>query len=138
MTEPRRASAAGASWDDVRPSLGLDEADVARHRDRFEADLREHRLAEIRRRRRVTQRELAGALGVSQPRISQIERQSPDDTVLSTLAAYVAALDGRLRLVADFGDEQVVLALDPGRGPGHSSAHSPGHNPDPARPAESV
>jgi DNA-binding XRE family transcriptional regulator len=130
-TRPGPSGDGASSWDEVRPALGLDEADVARHRGRFEADLREHRLAEIRRRRRVTQQELAGALGVSQSRISQIERQGPDGTVLSTLAAYIAALDGSLRLVADFGDERLELALSPAADPAATPVSPTASGPEP-------
>ncbi|MGH6656613.1 MAG: XRE family transcriptional regulator [Actinocrinis sp.] len=98
------------SWDEVRAELDLDEGAVAQHRARLEADVRAHRLAEVRRRQQVTQQDLAEMLGISQSRVSQIERQSLDDTVLSTLAAYVEALGGRVRVVADFGDELVVLS----------------------------
>jgi DNA-binding XRE family transcriptional regulator len=97
------------SWEQVRSELGLNAAEVAVHRTRFEAGARAHRLAEIRKHRRITQQDLAGTLGVSQSRVSQIERQSVDDTVLSTLAAYVEALGASILVVADFGDEQFVL-----------------------------
>lgn len=98
------------SWDEVRAELDLDEGAVAQHRARLEAQVRAHKLAEVRRRQQVTQQDLAKLLGISQSRVSQIERQSLDDTVLSTLAAYVEALGGRVRIVADFGDELVVLS----------------------------
>ena len=98
------------SWDEVRAELDLDEDAVALQRARLEAEVRAHKLAEVRRRQQVTQQDLAQVLGVSQSRVSQIERQSLDDTVLSTLAAYVEALGGRVRVIADFGDELVVLS----------------------------
>ena len=98
------------SWDEVRGELDLDENAVARHRAQFEAEVRAYKLAEVRRRQRVTQQDLAHALGISQSRVSQIERQNIDGTVLSTLAAYIEALGGSVRVVADFGDEQVVLS----------------------------
>jgi DNA-binding XRE family transcriptional regulator len=98
------------SWDEVRAELDLEEDEVARHRTQLEADVRAYKLAEVRKRLRVTQQDLAHTLGISQSRVSQIERQSIDDTVLSTIAAYVEALGGKVRVVADFGDEQVVLS----------------------------
>lgn len=85
----------------------MNTADVDRHRARLEGDA--SRLAEVRKLRRVTQQDLAGTLGVSQSRVSQIERQSVDDTVVSTLAAYVEALGASVLIVADFGEEQFVL-----------------------------
>ena len=55
------------------------------------------------------QQDLAGTLGISQSRVSQIERQGVDDTVVSTLATYVEALGASVLIVADFGEEQFVL-----------------------------
>jgi hypothetical protein len=45
--------------------------------------------------------------------VSQIERQSVDDTVVSTLAAYAGALGASILIVADFGEEQFVLRRTP-------------------------
>ena len=108
------ADAAGSmadsrSREQVRSELGLHTAEVARHRTRLEVGARAYRLAEIRKHRRITQQDLAAKLGVSQSRISQIERQGMADTVLSTLAAYVEALGANILVVADFGEEQFVL-----------------------------
>jgi DNA-binding XRE family transcriptional regulator len=97
------------SWEQVRSELGLNTTDVARHRTHFEASAQACRLAEIRKHRRITQQDLAETLGVSQSRVSQIERQGIDDTVLSTLAAYVEALGANILVIADFGEEQFVL-----------------------------
>ena len=114
---PEAPAADSRSWEEVRSELGLNTADVARHRARLEADADSDSdsdsyacgLAEIRKHRRVTQQDLAGTLGVSQSRVSQIERQSVDDTVVSTLAAYVEALGASILILADFGGEQFVL-----------------------------
>ena len=106
-SEPPEADS--RSWEQVRSELGLKAADVARHRTRLEADADARGLAEIRKHRRVTQQDLAETLGVSQSRVSQIERQSVDDTVVSTLAAYVEALGASILILADFGEEQFVL-----------------------------
>lgn len=64
-------------------------------------------LGELRERRESTQASVAAALGSSQPNVSRIERQ--DDLYLSTLEEYVAALGGRLRILAVFDDETVEL-----------------------------
>jgi len=102
------------SWEQVRSELGLNTADLARHRTRLEVDADACRLAEVRKHRRVTQQDLAETLGVSQSRVSQIERQSVDDTVVSTLAAYVEALGASILILADFGEEQFVLRRSTG------------------------
>ena len=108
---PEPPDADSRSWEQVRSELGLKTADVARHRTRLEADA--CKLAEIRKHRRITQQDLAETLGVSQSRVSQIERQSIDDTVVSTLAAYVEALGASILILADFGEEQFVLRRAP-------------------------
>jgi len=99
-------------WEQVRSELGLSASDSARHHIRREASTDASRLAELRKHRRITQQELAEKLSVSQSRISQIERQGINDTVLSTLAAYVEALGARILVMADFGEEQIVLQRD--------------------------
>jgi len=74
----------------------------------MEAELR---LAEVRRRRGVSQAVMADALEVSQPNISRIEQE--DDVYLSTLARYVAALGGHLEVRAVFPEETVTLLREP-------------------------
>ncbi len=50
----------------------------------------------------LTQAEVAEAMGVSQQRVSAIENGSVAE--LSTLADYIRALGGELKVIADFGD----------------------------------
>jgi DNA-binding XRE family transcriptional regulator len=71
-------------------------------------DARGWRLAEMRRRRGMTQEQVAVRMGVSVARVSQIE--SGDVSTQDVLSRFVAALGGTLKLIADFGDEQLKLA----------------------------
>ncbi|MGH8935727.1 MAG: helix-turn-helix domain-containing protein [Acidimicrobiia bacterium] len=64
-------------------------------------------LSDLRRRRGFTQTDLAERIGISQSDLSKLERRR--DWRLSTLLRYLAALDGRLRLMADFSDGPVEL-----------------------------
>ena len=66
------------------------------------------RLAELRRRREMTQEQVAVRMGISVARVSQIE--AGDVSTQDVLARYVAALGGTLKLIADFGDEQLKMA----------------------------
>src|SRR5215475_14365505 len=66
------------------------------------------RLAEMRKRRDMTQDQVAQRMGVSVARISQIE--SGGVSTQDVLNRYVTALGGTLKLVADFGDEQLKVA----------------------------
>jgi transcriptional regulator with XRE-family HTH domain len=68
------------------------------------------RLFELRKERGLSQADLAERLGVTQKRISAIERA--EDLNLSTLERYVAALGGRLHAGIEFDDETVALTPD--------------------------
>lgn len=48
-------------------------------------------------------------MGVGQRRVSDIESAQLLRTEVSTIDSYVAALGGRLRLVAEFGDRVIQL-----------------------------
>ena len=65
------------------------------------------RLHDLRKEQGLSQTELARRLGVSQERISRLERA--EDVKLSTLQSYVDALGGHLEVSAVIGDETVVL-----------------------------
>jgi transcriptional regulator with XRE-family HTH domain len=73
------------------------------------AAVRAQRLAEVRKRQNVTQVEVAAAMGVSQARVSRIEKGQFGRGEVDTLAAYVEAPGGKLKTIADFGDETYVL-----------------------------
>ncbi|MFF5230512.1 helix-turn-helix domain-containing protein [Dactylosporangium sp. NPDC000521] len=66
------------------------------------------RLAELRKRREMTQEQVATRMGVSVARVSQIEAGSV--STQDVLGRYIAALGGTLKLIADFGDEQLKVA----------------------------
>ena len=72
-------------------------------------------LKDMRQAVERTQEELAASLGVGQDTVSRIERQS--DMLLSTLRRYVAAMGGKLELVAEFPDRprMVINQLTPTR-----------------------
>jgi hypothetical protein len=66
-------------------------------------------LAGERARLGLSQREVAERMSVRPDRVAAIERAEPGATEVRTLARYVEALGGRLEIIADFGDERVVL-----------------------------
>jgi DNA-binding XRE family transcriptional regulator len=71
-------------------------------------DARGWRLAARCKRRGLTQEQVAARMGVSVARVSQIERG--DMSTQDVLNRFVAALGGTLKLIADFGDEQLKIA----------------------------
>jgi len=64
-------------------------------------------LQDLRKARELTQQRMAELLGIKQANVSRIERRS--DLLLSTLGSYVAAMGGRLRLIAEFPDRPPVV-----------------------------
>lgn len=71
-------------------------------------DIDEAALADLRKALRVSQEELAQALGKSQAAIAQMEQRT--DMKVSTLRETVEAMGGRLDLVAHFpaGDVKIT------------------------------
>jgi len=65
-----------------------------------------NQLARLRAERGLTQQHVARAMGISQPRVSDIERAELGHTQLDTIRAYIDALGGRLQLLAHWGDQQ--------------------------------
>jgi phage shock protein A/DNA-binding XRE family transcriptional regulator len=70
---------------------------------------RAHTLAEQRSRLGLTQTEVAQRMGIPRERLAAIERADPGTTEVQTLAAYVAALGGRLEITADFAGDRIPL-----------------------------
>jgi predicted XRE-type DNA-binding protein len=77
---------------------------------RLHDEIRAWRLAEVRRNRSLTQREVADAMGVSGPRVSDVERGKLDTVSIAVLRAYVEALGGRLKVTAEFDDSSYHVA----------------------------
>lgn len=70
---------------------------------------RAYRLAEVRKRLGLSQAEVAERMHVRQERVSAIERAKVTASELRTLAAYIEALGGRMEIIADFGNERLVV-----------------------------
>jgi len=84
--------------------------------DKMRAEARAHHLAEIRERHNITQTALAERIGVSQSRVSRIERGDLGRAGITTLRNYVEALGGeKLRL---------------SRSSAMSESWSPSHHPE--------
>lgn len=66
----------------------------------FEEMQREYRLTELRNALGVSQEELAQLMSKKQAAISRFERRS--DMHISTLREFIAALGGRLQVIASF------------------------------------
>lgn len=66
-------------------------------------------LQDLRKAHALTQERMAELLGINQENVSRLEKRT--DLLLSTLSSYVAAMGGRLQIVAEFpGRPPVVLS----------------------------
>jgi len=105
-----------AEWGDVRargraadPRTSEEQsAGKAVARERREAYVRGHQLAEMRTAAGLTQAELAETLGVSQARVSKIEHGKISG--IEVVRGYVAALGGTIDVVARIGDRSWKVA----------------------------
>lgn len=87
----------------------ITETSVAQRRAEAIAEMRAHRLTELRRAVGLNQAALAGKLGISQSRVSRIERGDLDHTEIATLRAFTRALGGELEITVKLGDERLTL-----------------------------
>jgi len=97
------------AWKDVRTQVvdRVGEDAMAQAHERTQAYIDAHRLAERRTTLGLTQSDVAGRMGVTKSRVSQIERG--EVSTVEVIARYVTALGGRLQVAAVFGDDQLVL-----------------------------
>ena len=90
-----------------RDDPGIDDPD-RRAAARNARDVGYH-LAQMRKQRGLTQAQVAQAMGVSQARVSRMEHGDVERMQVESIAAYVSAIDGHLRLVADFGQATTIF-----------------------------
>ena len=116
LREARAGQAAEASargYDDIASFTGEFFAGQAAEIETGAAALaarnRAHTLAEQRTRLGLTQTEVAQRMGVPRDQVAAIERADPSTTDVQTLAAYIAALGGRLEITADFAGDRIPL-----------------------------
>lgn len=67
-------------------------------------------LQELRKKRNLTQTDIAKLLGIKQENISRLERRN--NIHLSTLKDYIHALGGKLHLVVEFPNQELIEIKD--------------------------
>ena len=112
MTDtPRTEKRVQVSLEDVMARRGVTWGDVEPYKRELERYLDGYALGEVRKAQGVTQRELAQRIGVSQNRISKIEKGDFHKTQLRTAQKYIEALGGTVSINATFGDAVIPLRL---------------------------
>src|SRR5258708_35769180 len=97
-------------WEDLYDELydADDRAEIELLKTRLLTDLKAHRLAQARKSRGLTQRDVAAAMGLSVGRVSQIERG--EGTSVEVLGRYADAAGGPPPVGIDFGGEVIVAS----------------------------
>ena len=65
-------------------------------------------LQQLRKAKKLTQRQIARSLKIGQDSVSRLESRS--DLLISTLQGYVEAMGGSLRIVAEFKEGSATLS----------------------------
>jgi len=102
VSEPTR------SWKDVLADEPVNETRAAIYEQLMDA---QERIAHALYQRGVDHEAVRTALDTADERLSDAERR--EDLYLAGLAHYVEALGGRLEVRAVFGDEAIVVRLEP-------------------------
>lgn len=101
-------------WKDVRKAAidsgHITEEAIKAADGRRESRVIAYRLAELRKQHDLTQAQLAEIMHGDQFRVSQIEDGDITRAELPTVTAYINALGGPVKVVADFGDSQYQIA----------------------------
>lgn len=96
-------------WTDIREDLvekaGGDEA-FEQGKQEILAEVVGFRLAELRKKRRMTQQQVADRMGVTKGRVSQIEKGKISGQ--EVLARYASALGGQLQQAIIFDDGEIA------------------------------
>ena len=102
-------------WEQVRAealeSGRVTQDAITRAKIEQDAHVAGYRLAELRGKTGMTQTQLAGAMSVSQARVSAMERGEVDSLTVASVRAYITALGGTVRIVASLDDTDVTLRL---------------------------
>jgi len=98
------------TWSDLREKRVTTPQRRAAARESLENEIAAYRLVELRLARGLTQQQVATAMGISQRRVSAIERGDIDRSEITTLRNYVEALGGQIHIVAEFDDVTTQIA----------------------------
>jgi|SRR5882762_5585956 len=106
------------SWKDVKADKERHDRDAGRDIEAAQEHARTltnayvlgHRLGQLREELGLTQVQVAERMGISQPRVSQLEKGDIDQMEVDTIRRYVMALGGKLKIIADFDDHDITVS----------------------------
>lgn len=98
----------GYSLDDMIRDSGVSREQIKAGVQAMDEEARAYRLREARRAMDYTQKEVASQAGISQARVSSIERGDLDRSLVGTLRSYLKAIGGTLHISATMPDGTIL------------------------------
>ena len=108
--ERRHTMTGHTTWSDLREQRDTTPLRRSAAREALENQIAAYRLVEVRKARGLTQQQVATIMGISQRRVSAIERGDLDRSELTTLRTYIEALGGQIHIVAEFDEVTTQIA----------------------------
>jgi DNA-binding XRE family transcriptional regulator len=106
-------------WEQIRTDAieqgRVTEEAIAQAKVEMDAQVAGYHLAELRQKTGMTQVQVAEVMGVSQARVSAMERGDVDSLTVASVRAYITALGGTVRIVASLDDTDITLRLPEGQ-----------------------
>lgn len=99
------------SYDEWRATQNFDEEEVAKSLREIYREILEYKLKELRKQQGLTQQQLADKLGITQNRISKLEKLDLDRAELQTIRSYINALGGELSLLVEIDGNQHKIQI---------------------------
>lgn len=96
--------------DDFLTDHPVDREQIDKHKRRMLAEIRAHRLRELREEAGLTQAQLAERIGVGQRQVSKIENGDLDSTKIGTIRSYLQAVGGDMTIDYVVGDQRIQVA----------------------------
>ena len=97
-------------WSELRATLDVDPEAVAIAESAIESAVAAYLLCELRKSKGLSQAQVASRMGVSQRRVSAIERGEVNRSEVETIRSYIHALGGQVHLVAELDDQVIRIA----------------------------
>lgn len=95
----------GMTIEEYEKKRNLDSSAIEREKKALSAKVDAYELAEARKELGLTQVQMAKNMGVSQKRISEIERGRAESIRLGTLERYASALGGMIHLEIEYSGQ---------------------------------
>ena len=111
MSSTSKTKRSLTTFEDWSARQNFDEDRIAKGVRELYREILEYKLKELRKKQGLTQQQLADKLGITQNRISKLEKLDLDRAELQTIRSYINALGGELSLVVEIDGNQHKIQI---------------------------